>query len=93
MKGFSGQYMNELVSLTILALMAIALIAGQAEATLEGTTRAAAGVRAQTLEAIADAAAIRADVAISIDLRGLAAFAIDDAENGTRIEFRTAGRR
>ena len=29
MKGTSGQYVNELVSLTILALMVIALVAGE----------------------------------------------------------------
>lgn len=97
MKGFSGQYMNELVSLTILALMAIALVAGQADATLQETAHgpAVSGSQAPdlTLEAIVAAPAIRADVAIAIDFEGFAALASSDAEHGTRIEIRTPGRR
>jgi len=33
MKGIWGRYLNEIVGLTIMALMTIALIAGQAQAT------------------------------------------------------------
>ncbi|MDH3337968.1 MAG: hypothetical protein OER22_14575 [Gammaproteobacteria bacterium] len=36
MKTFFDQYLNEIVGLTVMALMAVALIAGQANAGLQG---------------------------------------------------------
>ena len=93
MKGFSGWHLNEFVGLTILILMAIAVIAGQAEATMrEMAPGAAAGGQPKlhaTLGAVVDAAAVRADVAIAFDIGGIAAFLRGDTEDGTRIEIRT----
>ena len=43
MKSLWGRYLNEIVGLTIMALMAIALIAGQAQATGDYDTAAAEG--------------------------------------------------
>lgn len=40
MKASFDQYINEIVGLTIMALMTIALIAGQANAGLQGAERA-----------------------------------------------------
>jgi len=42
MKASFDQYINEIVGLTIMALMAVALIAGQAHAGLQGAERAEA---------------------------------------------------
>ena len=51
MKGISGQYMYELVSLTILALMIIALIAGQVTATRSHATQSGAASELPALAA------------------------------------------
>ena len=41
MKAIVMRYLNEIVSLTVLGLMAVALIAGQAEATVNNVVRKA----------------------------------------------------
>ena len=58
MKGMSGQYANELVSLTILALMIIALIAGQTGVSAASTAQA---------DAVADAPVLAARINVVID--------------------------
>ena len=59
MKAAVIRYLNEIVSLTVLALMAVALIAGQAEATAHGA--------ADDIEPTV----LRAEFAIEVDLRDL----------------------
>ena len=60
MKAAVIRYLNEIVSLTVLALMAVALIAGQAEATAHGV--------ADNIEPTV----LRAECAIEVDLKDLA---------------------
>ena len=69
MKGMSGQYMNELVSLTILALMVAALIAGQAS--VSEASAAQVEVRPETpaltanIDVVIDAVSIRAHLGLT----------------------------
>ena len=97
MKGMGGQYLNEFVSLAVLALLALALIAGQAGATLPAASGHAGDASprgaAATLDAVFEAAGVRADVAIAIDIDDVAAFLDDDDATLPRLEIRAAARR
>lgn len=83
MKGLTGQYMNEIVSLTILLLMTVALIAGQADATVHKTVQSNTPSAPATLvgkgEAAMHASILHADVAIHLDLERFVDVVIDDA--------------
>ena len=72
MKALAGRYLNEIVGLTIMALMTIALIAAQADATVHESTRSDAGYDQARLEAsletTTEATIIRADLEIQLDL-------------------------
>jgi len=82
MKGLTGQYMNEIVSLTILLLLAVALIAGQADATVNKTVQSNKASAPATLvgkgEAAMHASILHADVAIQLDLERFVDVVIDD---------------
>lgn len=80
MKISNGQFVNEFVSLTVLALMAVALIAGEAGATQSGIE--------------GRVSAVRTDIEIAIDIEGIAAL-LAGGDDGQRswIEIRAAGRR
>lgn len=71
MNGFFHRHASEVVSLTVMALMAIALVAGQADAGLNGTsggqiTQQQPAITA-TLDAVLESARIRADLAIDFE--------------------------
>ena len=51
MKGFAERYLNEIVSLTVMALMAVALIAGQADAMVQNSIRSDSGFATATPDA------------------------------------------
>ena len=72
MKGSLGQHMNEVVSLAIMALMVVALIAGQADATMHAKVKSDAHFSATDLVAIleteSEPATTRADVVIRLNL-------------------------
>ena len=69
MKGFAERYLNEIVSLTVMALMAVALIAGQADAMVQNSIRSDSGFATATPDAreASELAAVRADVAIRLE--------------------------
>ena len=87
MKAVMGQYMNEMISLTIMLLMTIALVAGQADATIHDSVRRDSGHTATTLaasfEARLESTVIRADIMIELDLDEI-------AELGTELGVNTA---
>ena len=72
MQVLSGRYVNEIVGLTIMLLMIIALIAGQADATVPRAGADLAGQETATLaanlEAMTESAVFRADVKLELDL-------------------------
>ena len=72
MRTLAGRYLNEIIALTIMALMTIALIAAQADATVHESTRSDAGYEDPRLEAsletITESTIIRADLEIQLDL-------------------------
>lgn len=90
MKALSGQYVNEIISLTVLALMAIALIYGQAGASLPATATShidrppalAAGVEAIIENAVVENAVLHADFAIDVDFATIARFVDRNAFDG-----------
>ncbi|MBT8099871.1 MAG: hypothetical protein KJO82_08980 [Gammaproteobacteria bacterium] len=73
-----GRYANELISLTVLALMASALIAGQADATVHASTRSDAGFGSEgesVRQVLAeDSRILRAGIVIEVGLDGLTTF-------------------
>lgn len=98
MKGLTGRYLNEIVALTIMLLMTVALIDGQAEATVHETARSDAGYSATNLsasfETTSDAAIIHADFLIQVDLDQLMEAGIEIASSEAvrepiRIKFKT----
>lgn len=97
MKGLNGQSMSELVSLTVLALMVIALIGAQAGATAPApAARVLPAVTAALPERPAGADRLQMavtidDVRIQVDFDSLAIlFAIGDAATRPRGEFAIA---
>jgi len=72
MKILTAHFTTEIIGLTILFLMAAALIAGQANATLHETAHSDGGYAATslgaTVDAVLDAARIRADVELRLEL-------------------------
>ena len=75
MKALATRYLNEMVGLTVMALMAVALIAGQADATVHQTVRhdsaAETSQLAASLEAVTESALIRAELELQLDLERL----------------------
>ena len=72
MKAFATRYLNEIVGLTVMALMAVALIAGQADATLHQSLQSdsvgQAGQLVARAEAVTESAMIRAELELQLDL-------------------------
>ena len=94
MKALATRYLNEIVGLAVLALMTVALIAGQADATVHQSLRndkAAEGSQfSASLETGTDAATFRADIEIQLDLDRLIDVAADeDARAALRDLIRT----
>ena len=91
MKVLAGRYLNEIIGITIMLLMATALIAGQADATVHESVRADASYEASTLaaslEAIMESTVIRADVKIELDLDHLLDVAADSGSRDALREF------
>ena len=75
MKAFATRYLNEIVGLAVLALMTVALVAGQADATVHESIRTdtagTAGHFTAHLEAVTGSTSLRADVEIQLDLERL----------------------
>lgn len=71
----TGRYTNEIIGITIMLLMTIALIAGQADATVHEQARSDGGYEATTLaaglEAVMATANIRADIELQLDFEQL----------------------
>ena len=70
MKALATRYLNEIVGLTVMALMTVALVAGQADATVHQSARGDT-VHASTrlvanLEAVMEATTLRADLEIQL---------------------------
>ncbi|MDH3532449.1 MAG: hypothetical protein OEO82_05925 [Gammaproteobacteria bacterium] len=67
----TGRYTNEIISLTIMLLMTVALIAGQADATVHKTARSDSGYELSTLaaglEAVMESRIIHADIELQVD--------------------------
>ena len=72
MKAIATRYLNEIMGLTVMALMAVALVAGEADATVHqsvrGDTAYAATKLAASVEAVMETTTIHADLEIQIDL-------------------------
>ena len=81
MKALATRYLNEIVGLAVLALMAVALIAGQADATLHQALQNQKTFQPAPMVASLDAAmetrTIRADLHIELDLDQLIDVASD----------------
>lgn len=71
MKGPAIRYLNEIVGLTVMALMIVALVAGQADATVHQSVRNdtidAAPRLAASFEAVTESTTLRADIEIPLD--------------------------
>ena len=82
MKALATRYLNEIVGLAVMALMAVALIAGEADATLHkaiGNDEATEpGQFVASMEAFTESAVIRADLHIQLDLDRLIDVATED---------------
>ena len=72
MKALATRYLNEIVGLAVLALMTVALIAGQADATVHQSLRNDKAAEdshfSASLETVTDAATFRADIEVQLDL-------------------------
>ena len=72
MKALATRYLNEIVGLAVMALMAVALIAGEADATLHQAVRNNQDIEhgrfAASMEAVTESAVIRADLHIQLDV-------------------------
>ena len=91
MKALATRYLNEIVGLAVMALMAVALIAGQADATLHQSlqnqdTFAPAPVVA-SLDAVMESETFRADLHIELDLDQLIDVAADTESRETLREL------
>jgi len=75
MKALTIRYLNEIVGLTVMALMTVALIAGEADATIHRAAQSDAAYGASrlaaSLEAVMESTTIRADLEIRLDLQQL----------------------
>ena len=82
MKALATQYLNEIVGLAVMALMTVALIAGQADATVHQSVRNDSAIETSqfsaSLEAVTDSALIRAEVELQLDLDRLLDVATDE---------------
>jgi len=63
-----GQYLNEIVSLSVIMLMALALIAGRAGASAEGTAQSAVSMSAPVVAASALVETGSSAITLRIDL-------------------------
>jgi hypothetical protein len=72
MKAIAIRYLNEIVGLTVMALMAVALVAGEADATVHQSVRGDTAYEATELtagiKAVMEATTIHADLEIQVDL-------------------------
>ena len=72
MKALATRYLNEIIGLTVMALMTVALVAGEADATVHKSVRSDAAFEATrlsaSLEAVTEAATIHADLEVRLDL-------------------------
>ena len=75
MKALATRYLNEIVGLAVMALMTVALIAGQADATVHESVRNERATEAArisaSLETASETTIIRADLEIQLDLERL----------------------
>ncbi len=76
------RYLNEIVGLTVMALMTVALVAGQAEATGQDAVHSDSDFTAAAMIVRIDEAmesvVFRADIAINLGLDDLIRFDVDD---------------
>ena len=72
MNALATRYLNEIVGLTVMALMTVALIAGEADATVHQLVRGEAASEttrlAANIEAVMEATTIHADLEIQVNL-------------------------
>ena len=82
MKALATRYLNEIVGLAVMALMAVALIAGQADATVHKSLRSNAAYEdshfSASLETVTDSATFRADIEVQLDLDRLIDIAAEE---------------
>ena len=89
MKVLATRYLNEIVGLAVMALMAVALIAGQADATVHQSLRHDAAREdshfSASLATVTDSATFRADIEVHLDLdRLIDVAAEEDAREALR---------
>ena len=76
------RYLNEIVGLTVMALMAVALVAGQAEATGQDADHSepdfSAAATIVTFDKAMESVVFRADIAINLGLDGLVRLEVND---------------
>ena len=81
MKTLIVRYLNEIVGLTVMALMTMALVAGQAEATAHDAVRSDTEFTVEAtiinLDEVMESVVFRADIAISVGLHDLIRLDID----------------
>lgn len=82
MKTVMAQYLNDVVSLTIMLLMTMALIAGEADATIHDSARGendfAAATVSASLDAILRSTTFHAEFAIKLDLNRIAVIGAEE---------------
>ena len=82
MKASATRYLNEIVGLAVMALMTVALIAGQADATVHQSLRNDMAREdshfSASLETVTEAATFRADIEVQLDLDRLIDVAVED---------------
>ena len=75
-------YLNEIVGLTVMALMAVALVAGQAEATGQDAVQSepdfSAAATIVTFDEAMESVVFRADIAINLGLDDLVRLEVND---------------
>ena len=76
------RYLNEIVGLTVMALMAVALVAGQAEATRQDAVHSepdfSAAATIVTFDEVMESVVFRADIAINLGLDDLVRIEVND---------------
>ena len=82
MKPLIVRYLNEIVGLTVMALMAVALVAGQAEATGQDAVHSepdfTAAATIVAFDEAMESVVFRADIAINLDVDDLVRFEVSD---------------
>jgi len=77
MKALIVRYMNEIVGLTVMALMAVALVAGQAGATSQDAVPSDPELDAAAIVSFDEAIVFRANIAINVGLDDLIRLDVD----------------